>query len=385
MLTYPTPRRPPCPPSRSPGDHWSSLSRGLDVPNLTKRCGRFVSTTLCPRRFDLRLHIHREHEAGKTETSSSSPCTTVVAILRCFISPTKSLCRGETCSCFAPPHPLLRTSVTQQPLPLQQRPCPSSVLARVWISSPHTLHLLSHAAAAPSTPTIAARRSALGLHDAPYTQWRGANFLATGEHNGHGGGCPSLRPVAGPRRKVANDTVEPILFLKPTSSFLHAGVATVAVEIPEPLKSLHHKAELAVVISWRGHDVPEASAMDFVRGNREPTQDNLRLPEIKGKFDPSKAAALGLRPGPKYRELQVGNSIQSDQFDEMHRESSMSFKTMDDGQVLYVVRLVIAKVLRSLQSIYELESVGSVSGGVSLIAVVKAAAVRADNSHLGGI
>ncbi|KAL5657075.1 hypothetical protein ACJX0J_030238, partial [Zea mays] len=193
---------------------------------------------------------------------------------------------------------------------------------------------------------------------------------------------------------------EPILFLKPTSSFLHAGVATVAVEIPEPLKSLHHKAELVVVISWRGRDVPEASAMDFVRdfkidlhklwscdlgfnfkhfvhyfalskndsyvmsasggkislfnmmtfklvfkGNREPTQDNLRLPEIKGKFDPSKAAALGLRPGPKYRELQVGNSIQSDQFDEMfnslfpshHRESSMSFKTMDDGQVLYVV------------------------------------------------
>ncbi|ONM51873.1 Fumarylacetoacetate (FAA) hydrolase family [Zea mays] len=110
---------------------------------------------------------------------------------------------------------------------------------------------------------------------------------------------------------------EPILFLKPTSSFLHAGVATVAVEIPEPLKSLHHKAELVVVISWRGRDVPEASAMDFVRGNREPTQDNLRLPEIKGKFDPSKAAALGLRPGPKYRELQVGNSIQSDQFDEM--------------------------------------------------------------------
>ncbi|AQK91177.1 tRNAse Z4 [Zea mays] len=41
------------------------------------------------------------------------------------------------------------------------------------------------------------------------------------------------------------------------------------------------------------------------------------LPEIKGKFDPSKAAALGLRPGPKYRELQLGNSVQSDQFDEM--------------------------------------------------------------------
>ncbi|WOL12430.1 hypothetical protein Cni_G21197 [Canna indica] len=36
------------------------------------------------------------------------------------------------------------------------------------------------------------------------------------------------------------------------------------------------------------------------------------LPEIKGKFDPAKAAALGLRPGPKYRELQLGNSVMSD-------------------------------------------------------------------------
>jgi acylpyruvate hydrolase len=60
---------------------------------------------------------------------------------------------------------------------------------------------------------------------------------------------------------------EPVLFLKPTSSFLHAGVATAAVEIPEPLESLHHEVELAVVISRRGRDIPEASAMDFVGGN----------------------------------------------------------------------------------------------------------------------
>ncbi|ONM07917.1 Fumarylacetoacetate (FAA) hydrolase family [Zea mays] len=59
---------------------------------------------------------------------------------------------------------------------------------------------------------------------------------------------------------------EPVLFLKPTSSFLHAGVATAAVEIPEPLESLHHEVELAVVISRRGRDIPEASAMDFVGG-----------------------------------------------------------------------------------------------------------------------
>lgn len=36
------------------------------------------------------------------------------------------------------------------------------------------------------------------------------------------------------------------------------------------------------------------------------------LPEIKGKFDPKKASSLGLKPGPKYRELQLGNSVKSD-------------------------------------------------------------------------
>ncbi|KAK9054710.1 hypothetical protein SSX86_025789 [Deinandra increscens subsp. villosa] len=36
------------------------------------------------------------------------------------------------------------------------------------------------------------------------------------------------------------------------------------------------------------------------------------LPEIRGKFDPEKAKALGLRPGPKYRELQEGISVKSD-------------------------------------------------------------------------
>ncbi|KAK6912030.1 tRNase Z endonuclease [Dillenia turbinata] len=35
------------------------------------------------------------------------------------------------------------------------------------------------------------------------------------------------------------------------------------------------------------------------------------LPEIKGKFDPAKATALGLKPGPKYCELQLGKSVRS--------------------------------------------------------------------------
>jgi ribonuclease Z len=36
------------------------------------------------------------------------------------------------------------------------------------------------------------------------------------------------------------------------------------------------------------------------------------LPDIKGKFDPAKAAVLDLKPGPKYCELQLGNSVQPD-------------------------------------------------------------------------
>ncbi|KAL5226405.1 hypothetical protein ABZP36_014670 [Zizania latifolia] len=47
------------------------------------------------------------------------------------------------------------------------------------------------------------------------------------------------------------------------------------------------------------------------------------LPELKGKFDPAKAAALGLKPGPKYRELQLGNSVQSDAFDKMVHPSDV--------------------------------------------------------------
>lgn len=36
------------------------------------------------------------------------------------------------------------------------------------------------------------------------------------------------------------------------------------------------------------------------------------FPEIKGKFYPDKAAALGVEPGPKYGQLQRGNSVESD-------------------------------------------------------------------------
>ncbi|XP_010524545.1 PREDICTED: acylpyruvase FAHD1, mitochondrial [Tarenaya hassleriana] len=56
---------------------------------------------------------------------------------------------------------------------------------------------------------------------------------------------------------------EPVLFLKPTSSYLENGGT---IKIPHPLESLHHEVELAVVIGEKARDVPEAMAMDYIGG-----------------------------------------------------------------------------------------------------------------------
>nr|CAD1843410.1 unnamed protein product [Ananas comosus var. bracteatus] len=60
------------------------------------------------------------------------------------------------------------------------------------------------------------------------------------------------------------------------------------------------------------------------------------LPEIKGKFDPVKAAALGLKPGPKYRELQLGNSVMSDRLNIMVNPSDVLGPSIPGPIVLLV-------------------------------------------------
>ncbi|CAD5183084.1 unnamed protein product [Musa acuminata subsp. malaccensis] len=55
----------------------------------------------------------------------------------------------------------------------------------------------------------------------------------------------------------------PVLFMKPTSSYLQNGGT---IEVPHPLESLDHEVELAVVIGKKARDVTEASAMDYVGG-----------------------------------------------------------------------------------------------------------------------
>ncbi|KAF8394594.1 hypothetical protein HHK36_020808 [Tetracentron sinense] len=56
---------------------------------------------------------------------------------------------------------------------------------------------------------------------------------------------------------------EPVLFMKPTSSYLPNGGT---IEVPHPLESLDYEVELAVVIGQKARDVSEASAMDYVGG-----------------------------------------------------------------------------------------------------------------------
>ncbi|KAL8159091.1 hypothetical protein V2J09_000628 [Rumex salicifolius] len=56
---------------------------------------------------------------------------------------------------------------------------------------------------------------------------------------------------------------EPVLFLKPTSSYLANGGT---IEVPHPYESLHYEVELAVVIGQKARDVPQSTAMDYVRG-----------------------------------------------------------------------------------------------------------------------
>jgi acylpyruvate hydrolase len=56
---------------------------------------------------------------------------------------------------------------------------------------------------------------------------------------------------------------EPVLFLKPTSSYLENGGT---IQVPHPLESLDYEVELALVIGQKARDVSENTAMDYVGG-----------------------------------------------------------------------------------------------------------------------
>ncbi|CAL5443925.1 unnamed protein product [Camellia sinensis] len=79
------------------------------------------------------------------------------------------------------------------------------------------------------------------------------------------------------------------------------------------------------------------------------------LPEIKGKFDTKKAVALGLKPGPKYRELQLGNSVKSDHQNVMVHPSDM-FGPSIPGPIVLIVNCPTSHHLQELLSLQSLSS-----------------------------
>ncbi|KAL2930493.1 putative acylpyruvase FAHD1 mitochondrial [Bienertia sinuspersici] len=58
---------------------------------------------------------------------------------------------------------------------------------------------------------------------------------------------------------------EPVLFLKPTLSYLANGGT---IEIPASMEHIWYEAELAVVIGKKARDVSESEALDYVAGYR---------------------------------------------------------------------------------------------------------------------
>ncbi|KAK7261793.1 hypothetical protein RIF29_28113 [Crotalaria pallida] len=86
----------------------------------------------------------------------------------------------------------------------------------------------------------------------------------------------------------------------------------------------------------------------------------FELPEIKGKFDPEKAKALGLKPGPKYRELQLGNSVKSDRQNIMVHPSDV----MDPSIPGPIVLLVDCPTESHLEALMSVQSLASYCGQV---------------------
>ncbi|KAL5056956.1 hypothetical protein RYX36_028560 [Vicia faba] len=88
------------------------------------------------------------------------------------------------------------------------------------------------------------------------------------------------------------------------------------------------------------------------------------LPEIKGKFDLEKAKALGLRPGPKYRELQLGNSVKSDHQNVMVHPSDVMAPSIP-GPIVLVVDCPTESHLEALLSAKSLATYGDQVGNLS--------------------
>ncbi|XP_054784169.1 tRNase Z TRZ3, mitochondrial-like isoform X2 [Prosopis cineraria] len=93
------------------------------------------------------------------------------------------------------------------------------------------------------------------------------------------------------------------------------------------------------------------------------------LPEIKGKFDPEKAKAFGLKPGPKYRELQLGNSVESDMQNIMVHPSDVMGPSVP-GPIVLLVDCPTESHLEVLLSVQSLTTYYADSMGKSITCII---------------
>ncbi|GAV77562.1 Lactamase_B_2 domain-containing protein/Lactamase_B_4 domain-containing protein [Cephalotus follicularis] len=85
------------------------------------------------------------------------------------------------------------------------------------------------------------------------------------------------------------------------------------------------------------------------------------LAEVKGKFDPKKAVALGLRAGPKYSQLQSGKSVKSDYQDIMVNPSDVMGPSVP-GPIVFLVDCPTESHVEELLSVASLSSYYADSG-----------------------
>ena len=130
--------------------------------------------------------------------------------------------------------------------------------------------------------------------------------------------CPQVNESRGPIVLIDDEVVRissislrPITNMELADAICHSNASGM-----NPLISGHKTTQLRYPLLHCSQNI-NATKESSIRPGDIAVIYVCELPEIKGKFDPAKAAALGLRPGPKYRELQLGNSVMSDHLDIM--------------------------------------------------------------------
>ncbi|XVE52052.1 hypothetical protein DITRI_Ditri02bG0089700 [Diplodiscus trichospermus] len=137
-----------------------------------------------------------------------------------------------------------------------------------------------------------------------------------------------------------------------TQSFGPAPSSNAAAAVPAPNKA----ADQIVLVKDEVVKIsaillqPHHSGQSQIKPGEMSVLYICELPELMGKFDPKKAAALGLKAGPKYRELQHGKSVKSDLQDIMVHPSDVMGPPVP-GPIVFLVDCPTESHVQELLSI----------------------------------